>query len=487
MIKEWISNNVESKNIEVKKISICNILLFILLFFTTMLYQYHIGVEEYYYDSAYYFGIADGVFENGFNFLNYGSTYRGYLYPMLVAIFTRLFYGISSYTGVRILGSLFVAFTFSYALPKLLDRNNQMNLIGYLRIAIAYVSFMYLWGNLSSFPLSDLPASFFMIMGAVFLKNAQNEVKIWRLVGCSIVAGIFLYAAYNTRVAFFYGIAISVIYNIICLWHEKKKLCIALISLIIGMSVVALPQTILNAEYYNDYLPRVHTEVLYGGDHNLQAQQVFWGLTMARYETYVGDNDIYKYASVVFEDQVGKKIVDDEGLQIENFSIFDIFRLFVKYPQDIMTIYVRHFVTLLTPAFLQEYITTFHVGKGVVSGLSIGIWLILGIYLLYGKDLVKWNLWIDVVAICFPCLLQALGAPERRFFIPVYLIGYYIVLKVIDYKELAIRLKGSWVRVIICSALIYLLWITVYADVLTNVKDDTLIINDNYYEYNLDE
>ena len=215
-------------------------------------------------------------------------------------------------------------------------------------------------------------------------------------------------------------------------------------------------------------------------DLDLQTQQLFWGLTLPRYETYIGDHTYYGQDAVYFDDPMGAEIINREDLAVENFKTTTVIELFFKYPLDMLALYMRHLISLMTPAFRQIYITDLYPNKGLFATVSILIWIMAGLGLIHAlnkKNITSQTFYM--ISICIPSLLQMFGAPEIRFFLPVYLLCYVYVFVYIDYKELISYYRGKWIYVLLGSVSIFLLWIVVYGDVLSMNQYIPLIIHDN--------
>lgn len=78
---------------------------------------------------------------------------------------------------------------------------------------------------------------------------------------------------------------------------------ILFILILIGMSIVALPQMKINKKYTNIYSSMVSTP--YSGAENLFLAHIYHGISIQRYETYVGLPDQYPTPSVKFIDNLG--------------------------------------------------------------------------------------------------------------------------------------------------------------------------------------
>ena len=106
------------------------------------------------------------------------------------------------------------------------------------------------------------------------------------------------------------------------------------------------------------------------------------------------------------------------------------------------------------------------------------IWLIAGIAILNSKNIFNRNiLWLLPAFV--PSLLQLFGATELRFFLPVYMVGYIYVFAVINYHELWNVLRCRWISMLIISAVIYVLWMAIFGNILSFNTQRTLLINDS--------
>ena len=344
------------------------------------------------------------------------------------------------------------------------------------------------------YPLSDIPASFFMFSAIAIVialgDDGSQKISVAGVVQ-GIGAGVFIYAAYNTRAVFLFGGALLVLFYIIRnIWKRNWKNFLYLIGMFAGMLLIAMPQMLINHQYIGVYSPKVYTEQAYGYQHDLQSQQVLWGLTMPRYETYTGDQDEYPNPGVVFNDPVGKEIEQREKLQIETFSITAIFKLFLKYPVDMLGIYGRHLINAVTPVFPQMYITNMYSNKGWYICLAILLWLGCGVGVIFGEQTQKYNIWtgLYLLAAVIPPVLQMTGALEWRFFMPVHLLLYYYVCNEIDVKSVMVRLKHQWLRVLAVCVVIFMLWISCIGLILGDNAEKTLLINDyNYHTLSEEE
>ena len=439
------------------------------------------------YDSKYYWNIADPVFENQIDILSFPETFRGCLFPILVGIIKRAVYrlGFDSYWGWRILISGMIAAILVYAFPIILKKDTaHIGWTTYLTNAVFILIFSIFWGDFIQYPLSDLPACFFMLMGIAALIWVKDKSKYVHKIVYGIIAGALLYTAYNVRVAFLYGVLIVII--VFCAYiliQKTYKNFLVVISLIIGILLAATPQMMINHQYIGSWSPKVYTEQNTGYQVSAQSFQVFEGLRRLRYETYFGDKTDYPIAPIAFDDPIGQKIIEIEGITLEEFSYGTVFKLFIKYPLDIGGIYIRHLISLMTPIFATAYIKDMYAGKGILISLAIFTWMVAAIDILFHNErkFDSITLWM-LIAMVFPSLLQMAGMPEIRFFLMVHLLLYYYISNIIDYKKLYQNIKRRWLPIAIVCTVIYFMWISNVGMILSYNEIKVLIINDKHYE-----
>ncbi len=118
---------------------------------------------------------------------------------------------------------------------------------------------------------------------------------------------------------------------------------------------MSLPQCAINMKYVGTFSPKVYTNQLQNYQADLSTMQVMWGLEADRYETYIGDMNIYSSPSVYFDDVVGTEILKREIPFNNGFSPREVVKLFFDYPIDMMGIYIRHLISLLTPVWKHIY------------------------------------------------------------------------------------------------------------------------------------
>lgn len=441
------------------------------------------------YDSQYYWAIGDLVLVDGeFNILNFPETFRGYVFPVLLQILKHIGLAVGNeYIFWYIFSGILFSTLIVWIMPSLFNIPVK-NLWQGIRVVVVFIILYVIWGDLFYYPLSDMPAFYFLSLGILLLKRAciRNNNN-FLLVLKGMISGVCLYAAYNTRAAYLYGVLICLILFSFMNRNHVKSLLVILASVFIGMVIIALPQARINHQYVGKYSPKVYTEQYNDYSHGLEMQQVYWGLTQPRYETYAGSSELYPSPSVYFDDPVGQEILRREHITIESFGFKDVARLILKYPLDMVGIYTKHLISMLTPLFGEVYIQNIYTDKGIIILVNMVVWILAGIYFLLGikhKNIDGNCVWL--IPFVIPCLLQMFGACELRFFLGIHLIVYYYVLVCIDYAYLYSVIKGHLISVLACSAVVIILWISVISDILSYNREETLLIHDDKNVYSLD-
>ena len=80
---------------------------------------------------------------------------------------------------------------------------------------------------------------------------------------------------------------------------------------------------------------------------------------------------------------------------------------------------------------------------------------------------------------CVPGLLQVFDEPELRFFLPIYVLCYYYVFAVINWRDLVRALKVNLVQVLVIGLVIFVLWISLAGNTIATARDKKLLLSDN--------
>ena len=445
---------------------------FLIILISSLLYAYHKNITEYYFDSKYYWNLTNDLFYDGPNplhILAFPESIRGYFFPSLIGYFKYFFPGV---WGWRIFAALSMAFCFSLSLPYAIRGRGIASFREFLRTLLAYAVFMWFWGDSMQYPLSDFAPCFLLLSAIAFLRSAGKLKNPVCILVFGTFAGVLLYTAYNTRPTFLYSALFILPAYILLNRRKKSAILLGLSGMLVGITVFALPQCYINRHNGGSFSPVVN--------YDLVENEVFKGLTTARYETYVGDFDVYPRSGVIFEDGPGWKLIKEAKISAKGFQLTKIFDLFLKYPLDTIGLYSRHLFSLLTPIYRTTYISDIYSVEPLTIVLSIVLWLAAGYSILMqmkekpgGLDI----LWI--LALCVPGLLQIFDEPELRFFLPAYLLCYYHICAVVDYKMLARQWKTNWRQTLIVSLVIFLFWLSLTGNILSAKRNGALLIGNH--------
>lgn len=457
-------------------------------FIIFLIYAIFRGNTNLYYDSIYYWGVGDSVFQNEkFDIYQFPEDYHGYFFPVLVAVVKQLSANINppGFIGYWILISMLMAVTLGISIPYLfhfkIDTGTMV-----LRLLACVTLILVIWGDFLQYPLSDFPATAFLISGAALLRYSLEHER-WRRYISGLASGACLYAAHNTRTILLYGAAVLFIGMYAVYWEkEGRKLILLAVSIILGFFLLGTPQMMINKQYTGQYSPWVPTESYGNYEFSLQEQQLLWGLTYSRYETYVGNPIDYPLAGVRYADTIGEELVAREGISIENFSYQTILSLFLKYPLDLCGIYARHLVNLLTPIYTKVYINELFDSKLLLIFLSIVMWLAASLHGIFINRNIKKDVIVIIAGFCLPAILQMFGAPELRFFLPVHLLLYCYLCFGIDWKELWGLVRQYPVRVLFPCVVIFFAWSTILSNTLQSCQYQLQLISDTPKTYSVE-
>lgn len=431
------------------------ILRFAAVFFFIFLYglNRNIMTGDYWHDSGIYYGasltfVADGHF----SFLNYVDLLRGYFFPFLLYIFTTVGKLAGVEDGVAILfgASLTATFVFAVILPALFEK--RKNSLPYT-MAMVVVFFAY-WQDLIYYPLSDFYAFAFLLCAIYFMVKAEEwkERIGWGIYPVYILCGVCFYGAYNTRTIYlFAGPLIVLLFLFFNRREAKKRLAGYLFCVAAGVLIAGLPQAGINQKMYDSFSIAVDTSNMEGG--NLFNFQLSSGITMQRYETYVGPEENYPKHKFVFEDEAGKRIMEEEGKELVE-SIGEYIGIVLKYPLDFIGLYTRHLINAFCMPYNHVYIKWLHTFKPWLILLNYTLVFTAGMAIILQKSW-KQNLTgrqgqksVYMLATLLPCAMILPGAIEMRFFAPLYILMYGYLAYALDYVLLLDYVKKHFVKVL---------------------------------------
>ena len=458
---------------------------YLILVIGTLLYLFIDNMSFPYYDSWYYWHIADPIkTPDGYDLYAFPNTFRGCIYPILLffsrVVSLNLFD--NEFWIFRIVISMCVPFLFVYELPTIFNKKIK-SLSELIRIVVVYIVFAFIFSDFIKYPLSDIFALFFLCT-AFYCYNLELKHKsIVKSIIKGFCVGCFFYLAYNTRVAFIMAIGLSVVIYLFFAFKKKLFDYLLIISVFVGASITSLPQILINHHYTEVYSPRVLTE-----NHNphqkLEMLQLFWGLRVDMYETYVGKDQQWPEPGVNFIDRAGHEIIEREHFDKDHFTLAEYFSLYIKYPLDMIGIMSKHLVAYMTPKYYDlGYVYNLKNDRTFLFLFSIMIWFVGGGYAVYaiskGNINIRNTLYLLLLAL--PFLAQVPGAPEIRFFLGIYVLCYFFVFYYNSYSNRSFLtwLKKNWIGLIVTFCIILMLWLGLMSELLANDRAVPFLINDH--------
>lgn len=443
--------------------------------------------QELIFDSAKYWKLSDPCFENDqFNLLNFPETFRGYFLPVFYGLMRRYSFKIfgSEWILYLLTTSIMLTLLISTIIPKVIS-NKLSSKRKFLGGVVFLFLIWYFFKDLYLFPLSDLQAMFFVMGAFVLLENIKQEGKNKNTLYFlkSILAGAMLYIAYNTRTIYLYGIILFLLVYLYRTFKDKyKKAVLLCIGVSIGALSLALPQMIINNKYTGSFTPRVLTEQRANYEYDLNSWQMYQGIRLARYESYSGEEiGNQKKGGLRFFDNAGKQLLISENLKDGYLTISDFFKLLAKHPFDMIGIYIRSLVNYMTPLYTDTYISDLYKDKMSPFFINAVIWIIsFGYFFMQKKeDIIKWSKESSsiIISTILPCLLLIVGAPEIRFFLPIYYLLYGTVCYSVDYKGMIRAFKANPIKISIIILTLFCLWIAVIGSTLSQSSANVYLFN----------
>lgn len=450
------------------------VLRFVMVFLLIFLYgmNRNIMAKDYWHDSGIYYEASKTFIVDGhFSWLNYMDLLRGYFFPFILYIFTAVGRLAGAEDGIAVLfgASLLAALIFAIIIPELFEKRKN-SLVYTMAMVLVFLAY---WQDLIFYPLSDFYA-FALLLIAVYLMIKAGEWKRkikWGVYLIYVLCGICLYGAYNTRTIYLFAGPLIVLLYLFFNRKEEKKQLLILISIVAGVVICGLPQAGINQKLYGNFSIAVDTSNMEGG--NLFNFQLSSGITMQRYETYVGSEDRYPKHKFIFEDEAGKQIMErEEKVLVE--SIGEYISIVIKYPLDFIGLYTRHLLNAFCIPYNHVYIRWLSAFKPWLILVNYTLVFITGMAIALQKS---WKLngvngqkSVYMLATLLPCLMILPGAIEMRFFAPMYILMYGYLAYAADYALLIRYIKKHKVKILAIYTGILCICLSVWGSALASAE-----------------
>lgn len=395
----------------------------------------------FYYDAREYWELGRSFFaEGGFALEHFDAAHRGYAWPLFNAALIQLadLLGVPEEGLFVVLSAVGHALLFTMAWPWFVRAlfGYQMNFVqklGWLLLVL------YFWRNYFQFPLTDFPALFLALAGVASIKRYLDTERALWLLG----AGAALALAANARPSY------QLCFIPLGLWGAARAVrtrslrhaSLATGAFTLGLAIAFAPQVYINVHKFDRASPFVQTARAYGG-RSLFLQQLAWGIYIQRYETNVGKSWPVAAGGVVFVDPAGLQIVRSENIMHpkgatapflkSDFTLGHYARLVAERPLFFARLYARHLFNGLDIAYPSVYVTDVLRPRILFTTLNHLTWLtalgaaVLGLRRGFARRHAA--ALVLLFTVCVPSLTSVAGAVETRFFLPLFLLAYLVVV-----------------------------------------------------------
>ncbi len=380
---------------------------------------------------------------NQFSIAYYDNALRGYLFPLInywIFKFGQLLQ-VSEVNSFRFFSSLFYAYLIIEIIPLFISEIFE-KVIEFRERIIVLILFFIFWRGYVLYPLTDFIAFSSMITAAMLLlriyKTKRIKLRICFLIGALVFSCLNLRPSYIIILVPFLIISTFLIFSV--KFQEEKRVFNCFKSLVpismifLGMFLVALPQIIINNVHFQSTSPFVQMEKYFNGK-NLMLSKLYNGLTIQKYETYIGKE--YDSSVALLNDVTGKEIITSEKITEIN-SYPDYFKLVLKHPIQFFQIYLKHLFNGLDIRFSTPYVVKFHSFIETTLIQLINFTIMYLTILLVAYKLKKRSLFGNIYSILFllvivlPGFISLPTEPEVRFYMPLSIIFISWVVAEID-------------------------------------------------------
>lgn len=316
--------------------------------------------------------------------------------------------------------------------------------------------------------LTDLPAMCVEALGGLLLLRAYRKKRAAWLAG--LVSGALLYTAYNFRTIYLMSaIALLCVFVIAALIEKNYRFFLPIVCALAGAFIAGLPQALVNYRL-NDLFSIALSTATDPGRPSLFVNQLFWGLSVYRYDTYINISEVYDDFRLVFT-WAGASGFDTEQVQ---YSLKGYLVLIMRNPIGFVALYISHFLNMLSPYFTQAYITDLLTVKwpylvGMYTVCYVALWDILSKFQdrIYTIRSLTDKRFLVSLGLLLPALAIVPGAVEHRFGLPLFFLLFLYCACCCSYRRLWDKLKANPLGNVLLYAFLLMFmfnfWITTLA------------------------
>ncbi len=420
-------------------------------------------------DASHYYNASQSFDRGeGFSFLNYNGDYRGYFFPFLLYLFTNIVPIVSPKIISSLLSSIVFSAVMVYFINKLLGCKFSL-----IKTLLSCSVFIYFFSDLLIYPLSDIYSFSLMLISAILIFELKTEKFI---VGCvmAFFSGFLFYGAYNTRSVYIFSFFILIILFAKKIFSDRKY-ALLLLPFTLGLFVSAFPQMYIHFSFGLGFTPFLQTAVS-GMENGLVMFQLNAGLYGQKYETFIGSEELYGSAAMMFFDPVMQQLLEEREQLWEITSFSEYFAVILKYPIEYIILIFKHFINLLNPIYNRVYVTDIRVR-------TYPLVLNFIIYFLVTSDILlklrgkKFNLkkilgdrLLIVYSLFVPVVFSIPGVVETRYAMQLYILVFCYFFYVTDFKALFLDFKKNWLLYSFLFVLTAMFNFTIISNLLSNIK-----------------
>lgn len=380
------------------------------------------GEKPFVYDSLLYWTLTDSfVGADGQRSLwNFDNELRGYVPALLFGGLREL--GANPAATVLVFNALLLAAIATVLAPAVARIAWPSARFGLVRRWAVAALLLVFWRGYLNYPLADLPALAAVLSMIVMLSRAPR-------VGPLLLAGVAGGIAVNLRPAYMLIVPAVLI---VAWWNSRgaaptpsrKRSGVAVVAVAVGLVLVFVPQSIVAQRNHGTASP------IPGAAANLTQFQLYYGLLLQRYDTYVGTEG--RAPQMNYRDPHTAEILaelDPPG-QIDGYGAYA--QLALEHPITIAGVFLRHVVNGLDQRYSTPYIETVDEGRQRPLRL-LGFLVIFAALVRLAWPAARRSLgtparWRYPVLIGLTCATVLPSAVETRFMLPVALLAYLLVL-----------------------------------------------------------
>jgi hypothetical protein len=391
--------------------------LFLFVFAVFEIYLRAFADPRFYYDAANYWSLS-GTFGRGGHFalLDFQSAIRGYslpLYDRALSSVASLF-GVSGVTIVQLAGSLQVALLGVVLIPGVVRSVWPAAEISFVRILLLNAIIFIFWRDHLGFPLSDFPAAT-LGAGALYALS-RRSLPGYALTG--LAAGL----AWNVRQGYLVMMLVVIVVVVARAGVRRASLrgAAAIALVLAGVALASLPQILINHRHFDSWSPTVYQAKL------IALGNLAQGMNAQRYETYVGKG---RQPAVFYLDPATKKVLAQEHLvAFQSYSQY--VRVSWDHPIEMIGGWTRRMFDGLDVRYTTPYVHDLGSHSEWFSLLDYTLLFAAATRLLaptFRRQLGRAG-WVEALALCSATATAVPLAAESRYYLPIYLVLYSIVV-----------------------------------------------------------